>query len=255
MIGGFASYNDIAQTKRPFGSFRKGLDDWKGFFRTAKIDNAMDDATPDLADAVGSEDYAKAADIATRAGDHDRAMNYAKLANDKQAQLADASYRNAMVGLQRDKMNAAAAEKEEAKAAAEQRKQSRVGNIDETIRVIEDNPWAFSSLGNNMVMRGLGLSGDRSARGEVYGRIAQEIQGLQAELAANKVAASTMNSDQEGQRALGILADPSSATGSELIAALKIAKKALQGSLATPMGADTDDDAVMDDMMADGMAF
>lgn len=255
MIGGFASYNDIAQTKRPFGSFRKGLDDWKGFFRTAKIDNAMDDATPDLADAVGSEDYAKAADIATRAGDHDRAMGYAKLANDKQAQLADASYRNAMVGLQRDKMNAAAAEKEEAKAAAEQRKQSRVGNIDETIRVIEDNPWAFSSLGNNMVMRGLGLSGDRSARGEVYGRIAQEIQGLQAELAANKVAASTMNSDKEGQRALGILADPSSATGSELIAALKIAKKALQGSLATPMGADTDDDAVMDDMMADGMAF
>lgn len=255
MIGGFASYNDIAQTKRPFGSFRKGLDDWKGFFRTAKIDNAMDDATPDLADAVGSEDYAKAADIATRAGDHDRAMGYAKLANDKQAQLENASYRNAMVGLKRDKMNADAAEKAEAKAAAEQRKQSRVGNIDETIKVIEDNPWAFSSLGNNMVMRGLGLSGDRSARGEVYGRIAQEIQGLQAELAANKVAASTMNSDKEGQRALGILADPSSATGSELIAALKIAKKALQGSLATPMGADTDDDAVMDDMMADGMAF
>lgn len=255
MIGGFASYNDIAQTKRPFGSFRKGLDDWKGFFRTAKTDRAMDDATPDLADAVGSEDYARAADIATRAGDHDRAMGYAKLANDKQAQLADASYRNAMVGLQRDKMNAAAAEKEEANAAAEQRKQSRVGNIDETIRVIEDNPWAFSSLGNNMVMRGLGLSGDRSARGEVYGRIAQEIQGLQAELAANRVAASTMNSDKEGQRALGILADPSSATGSELIATLKIAKKALQGSLATPMGTDTDDDAVMDDMMADGMAF
>lgn len=255
MIGGFASYNDIAQTKRPFGSFRKGLNDWSDFFKQRKTDSAMDDAADDLADAVGSEDYAKAADIATRAGDHDRAMSYAKLANDKQAQLADASYRNAMVGLQRDKMNAAAAEKEEAKAAAEQRKQSRMGNIDETIRVIEDNPWAFSSLGNNMVMRGLGLSGDRSARGEVYGRIAQEIQGLQAELAANKVAASTMNSDKEGQRALGILADPSSATGSELIAALKIAKKALQGSLATPMGANTDDDAVMDDMMADGMAF
>lgn len=259
MIGGFASYNDIAQTKRPFGSFRKGLEDWKGFFRTAKTDSAIDDATPDLATAVGSEDYAKAADIATRAGDHDRAMAYAKLANDKQAQLANASYRNAMVGLQRDKMNAdaAAKAKDEADkvAAAEQRKQSRVGNIDETIKVIEDNPWAFSSLGNNMVMRGLGLSGDRSARGEVYGRIAQEIQGLQAELAANKVAASTMNSDKEGQRALGILADPSSATGSELIAALKIAKKALQGSLATPMGTEPDDDVIIDDMSADGMAF
>lgn len=261
MIGGFASYGDIAQTKRPFGSLRKGADEWKGFFRQAKTDAAMDDATPDLADAVGSEDYAKAADIATRAGDHDRAMAYAKLANDKQEQLANAAYRNAMVGLQRDKINADAADKAAAGAAkaaeAEQRKQSRLGNIDAAISVIEDNPWAFSSVGNSMVMRGLGLSGDRAARGEVYGRVAQEIQGLQAELAANKVAASTMNSDTEGRRALGVLADPSSATGTELVAALKIAKKALQGDLATPMSADTPGHATApsDNIPTDGMAF
>lgn len=261
MIGGFASYNDIATTKRPFGLFRKGLNDWSDFFKQRKTDSAMDDAADDLANAVGGEDYARAAQIATQAGDNDRAMKYAKLANDKQSQLDDAACRNALIRLQRDKMNADAADKAAADATkaadAEQRKQSRMGNIDAAISVIEDNPWAFSSMGNNTIMRGLGLSGDRAARSEVYSRVAQEIQGLQAELAANKVAASTMNSDKEGQRALGVLADPSSATGSELIAALRIAKKALQGDLASPMdsGARGAATAQVANIPADGMAF
>lgn len=123
MFGNVAGYNDIANTAtQPFGTFRNEADKWNKFFRQRKTENAMDEAAGDLATAVGGEDYAKAAKLATNAGDYDRAMAYAKLANDKQAQLANAAYKNELVGLRRDQAAAAAATKQaqlDAKAAAD----------------------------------------------------------------------------------------------------------------------------------------
>ncbi len=251
MIGGFASYNDIAQTKRPFGSFRKGLDDWKGFFRTAKTDRAMDDATPDLADAVGSEDYARAADIATRAGDHDRAMGYAKLANDKQAQLANEAYKNELVGLRRDQANAVAAEKQaqlDAKAKADADMRSSAISAIRELKDLADSGDIYS--GNNSTDDWL-LSGKSSKN---LGRRTAALSALLP--LTNKIAresgGSGINTLGEMMAYLGV---PENATSAQIAGSLQGLMQRLgitEADLANIAGGPVME---FEDETADGMAF
>lgn len=98
-VGGFAGYSEIAQTERPFGSLRSGIDGWKDFFHKTKVQNNLDDAADAIAANIESGDYDKAAAAAMRAGDYGLASDFANLASDAEARAADTAYRNAMLGM------------------------------------------------------------------------------------------------------------------------------------------------------------
>ena len=85
---GASIYNAISNTPGvSWGSLATDAQKVKDFFRNRRTQRAMDEQKDALGDALAKSEYSKAAQIATKAGDFERADNYAALStviSDKQ---------------------------------------------------------------------------------------------------------------------------------------------------------------------------
>lgn len=221
---GASVYNAISSTPSvSWGSLASDAQKVKDFFRNRRTQRAMDDNKDALGDALSKSDYAKAAEIATKAGDFERADNYAALANDLEQQKSNAAYQNALIGLKRDEVTAERADKA---VSAHKEMQS-----DEIARnAAEQALWDLHQLGvdgkitkwNNETG---GVFANSSGGGERIGKRQAALAALlpYTNLAAKKSGGSGINTLGEMMAYLGM---PENATSAEIIGALPgIARK------------------------------
>lgn len=120
------------------------------------------------------------------------------------------------------------AEKQEKEAEKEKSNTFVNATINNAIDTINQNEDALSLYGKS------GLGRLSSENRQIQATINQQATVVATALTSlareGGAAAQMMNSDKEGQRALGILADPVNATGSELKAAFKVAQEYLNYS-------------------------
>lgn len=175
-------YKALSETKSPWGSFMDRMHGFQDFFQKRKenelqdkVQDAMDEKSGDLAAALGEQDYARAAKLATEAGDYERADAYARLANDKEQQQANIAYRNALLESQRFQLDQKAAEKAE-KDAAEKAEQDRMrSSAVSAIRELKDLADSGAIWAGNNATGGMNLFGEG---GKAVGRRTAALSAL-----------------------------------------------------------------------------
>lgn len=214
---GASVYNAISNTPGvSWGSLASDAQKVKDFFRNRKTQHAMDEQKDALGDALSKSDYAKAAEIATKAGDFERADNYAALANDLEKQKSNAAYQNALVGLriadaQETARNKANKDAEDAKAAETSRHAAEQALLD--LQALADSgditKWNNETGGVNMFGEG----------GKNIGKRQAALAALlpYTNFAAKKSGGSGINTLGEMMAYLGI---PENATSTQIAGAL-----------------------------------
>lgn len=161
-------------------------------------------------------------------GDYATALQYADLYDKSLDRAAQTAFQNEQLRLIGQKSRAEA----DQKAAEEAAKQAKAladleyakANVDQSIALIDANPYAFSTVGKKL---NWGKEG-KNARAEVKQRATFLANQLTQIARGSGAAASMMNSDKEGMRALGVLDDPSAHTGEELRSAMRTAIEILE---------------------------
>lgn len=185
-----------------------------------------DETNAAIAQALNAGKFNTAASLSAASGDSEDAIKYSGLYNQRQADLNNMwMKRNTVSSAKQD----ADEEKKNKYLAHKEQGLQTLNILDDGIAALARSPYSFGDGLGSATARAFNSEGkkDYATATHAASSVFQYMQSGEG-----KIAASVMNSDAEGRRALGILADPTKFTADEVSAALALSQKSIKNAMA-----------------------